>query len=478
MLMSQNNTTINNSNLQETPAQSSKLWAGRFSKETDTAVNAYNSSISFDARMYKHDIRGSQAHAAMLAAQNIISNDDASAIVDGLDSILIDIENGKLMFDPQAEDIHMFIEAELTNRIGDAGRRLHTGRSRNDQVALDLRLYLADATAEIRELILKLYYTLLDLCRRHTETIMPGYTHLQRAQPITMAHHLMAYVEMLSRDIDRLDDCTRRMDVMPLGSGALAGTTYNLDRNAVAQKLGFKAVSLNSLDGVSDRDYAIELASALSIFMMHLSRLSEEIILWSSQEFAFVDLDDAYSTGSSIMPQKKNPDIAELTRGKTGRVYGSLMTLLTMMKGLPLAYNKDMQEDKEAIFDAVDTVKMCLPAFTGMLSTMKVKSDSCRRAAAGGFTNATDLADYLVKKGLPFRNAHEVSGKMVRYCVEKNCALEDLNLEEMLTFSNLIDEDIFTAISLDTCVRQRKITGAPAPETVAAAIEAAAARFN
>ena len=460
------------------PAQSSKLWAGRFSKETDAAVNAYNSSISFDARMYRQDIKGSCAHANMLAAQGIISLDDAELIVEGLNSILQDIDSNKLSFDPMAEDIHMFIEAELTSRIGDAGKRLHTGRSRNDQVALDLRMYLLDTISEIKERMLELYNVLISICRENLETIMPGYTHLQRAQPITMAHHLMAYVEMLARDIGRLDDCSRRMNVMPLGSGALAGTTYDLDRKAVADKLGFADITMNSLDGVSDRDYAIELTSMLSIFMMHLSRLSEEVILWSSQEFAFVELDDAYSTGSSIMPQKKNPDIAELTRGKTGRVYGSLITLLTMMKGLPLAYNKDMQEDKEAVFDAVDTVLMCLPAFTGMLSTMRIKEDRCRQAAAGGFTNATDLADYLVKKGLPFRSAHEVSGRMVRYCVEKSCALDDLSLEEMMTFSDMIEQDIFDAISLDTCVRQRRIVGAPAPETVLAAINKAAERFQ
>lgn len=469
--------TTDSTSVKNEPAQSAKLWAGRFSKETNAAVNAYNSSIAFDARMYKQDIRGSSAHARMLAAQGIISLEDAKLIVDGLNSILQDIENGKLSFDPLAEDIHMFIEAELTARIGDAGKRLHTGRSRNDQVALDLRMYLLDTVSIIRSGMVELYSVLLDICRENLETIMPGYTHLQRAQPITMAHHLMAYVEMLARDIDRLDDCSRRMNTMPLGSGALAGTTYDLDRHAVAADLGFAGITMNSLDGVSDRDYAIELTSMLAIFMMHLSRLSEEIILWSSQEFAFVDLDDAYSTGSSIMPQKKNPDIAELTRGKTGRVYGSLITLLTVMKGIPLAYNKDMQEDKEAVFDAVDTVLMCLPAFTGMLSTMKIKKDRCRQAAAGGFTNATDLADYLVKKGLPFRSAHEVSGRMVRYCVEKSCSLDDLSLEEMLTFSGLIEQDIFEAISLDTCVRQRRIVGAPAPETVAAAIEAAAARF-
>jgi argininosuccinate lyase len=455
-----------------------KLWSGRFDKKTDLSVNSYNSSISFDARMYRQDIAGSKAHAKMLAAQDIISAQDAEQIIQGLDAILSDIEAGRLMFDPQAEDIHMFIEAELTGRIGEAGKKLHTGRSRNDQVALDLRLYLRDAAAGLRQDILKLYRTLLDLCSENLNTIMPGYTHLQRAQPITMAHHLMAYVEMLARDIGRLDDCCKRMNQLPLGSGALAGTTYNLDRNMVSRELGFDGVTINSLDGVSDRDYAIELVNMLSIFMMHLSRLSEEIILWSSQEFSFIELDDAYSTGSSIMPQKKNPDIAELTRGKTGRVYGSLFTLLTVMKGLPLAYNKDMQEDKEAVFDAVDTVKICLPAFTGMLATMKINQTACRQAAAGGFTNATDLADYLVRKGLPFRSAHEVSGKMVKYCIEQKCALEDLSLEEMISFSSLISNDVFEAISLEQCVNQRKITGSPAAETVAKAIETAAARFT
>lgn len=454
-----------------------KLWDGRFSKSTDIHVNAYNSSIAFDARMYRQDIRGSLAHAAMLAKAGIISVDDELAIRGGLLSILEDIDAGRLQFDPIAEDIHMFIETELTCRIGDAGKRLHTGRSRNDQVALDLRLYLRDAGSEIREGFLGLYNTLLDLAETSLTIVMPGYTHLQRAQPITLAHHLMAYVEMVARDIGRLDDTLRRMDVLPLGSGALAGTTYPLDRPMVARELGFSSISQNSLDGVSDRDFAIELASCLSIFMMHISRLSEEIILWSSQEFAFVELDDAYSTGSSIMPQKKNPDVAELSRGKTGRVFGSLMTLLTVMKGLPLAYNKDMQEDKEAIFDAVDTVLMCLPALTGMLRTMAVRSEKMAQAAAGGFTNATDLADYLVVKGLPFRSAHEVSGKLVRHCIERGLALEDLKLEEFQAFSALIGADVYDAISIAACVNRRKIPGAPAPEAVSAAIANARNRF-
>jgi len=455
-----------------------KLWDGRFSKTTDVHVNAYNSSIAFDARMYRQDIRGSLAHAAMLAQQGIISHDDEAAIRQGLLDILADIEAGSLQFDPSAEDIHMFIETELTARIGDAGKRLHTGRSRNDQVALDLRLYLRDAGAEIRTGFIDLYQTLLGLAELHLDTVMPGYTHLQRAQPITLAHHLMAYVEMLARDIGRLDDALRRMDVMPLGSGALAGTTYPLDRDRVARELGFAAISQNSLDGVSDRDFAIELASCLSIFMMHVSRLSEEIILWSSQEFAFIELDDAYSTGSSIMPQKKNPDVAELSRGKAGRVFGSLLTLLTVMKGLPLAYNKDMQEDKEAIFDAVDTILLCLPALTGMLRTMNVHGERLALAAAGGFTNATDLADYLVGKGLPFRSAHEVSGKLVRHCIERGIALENLTLAEFQAFSALIGEDVYDAISIAACVSRRKITGAPAREAVEAAIANARMRFS
>lgn len=457
---------------------SDKLWAGRFSKTTEPHVNAYNSSIAFDARMYRQDIRGSLAHAAMLSQCGIISDEDERTIREGLLDILEDIDAGRLCFDPTAEDIHMFIESELTNRIGEAGKRLHTGRSRNDQVALDLRLYLRDTGAEVREGFLLLYNTLIGMAKNHLDTPMPGYTHLQRAQPITLAHHLMAYVEMFARDIGRLDDCLGRLDVMPLGSGALAGTTYPLDRKMVASALGFTAISQNSLDAVSDRDFAIELASCLSIFMMHVSRLSEEIILWASQEFAFIDLDDAYSTGSSIMPQKKNPDVAELSRGKAGRVFGSLMTLLTVMKGLPLAYNKDMQEDKEAIFDAIDTVLLCLPALTGMLSTMTIKRDNMANAAAGGFTNATDLADYLVGKGLPFRSAHEVSGKLVRHCLERGIALEDLKLPEFQDFSPLISYDIYDAISIESCISRRKIPGAPAKEAVLHAIENAEKRFT
>lgn len=453
------------------------LWDGRFRKGLDSQVNAYNASISFDARMYRQDILGSLAHAAMLADQGIVSRADETAIRQGLAEILEELDNGQLIPDPEAEDIHMFVEAELTRRIGDAGKRLHTGRSRNDQVALDLRLYLRDACCDIRSGYLALYQTLISVARQHLHTIMPGYTHLQRAQPVTFAHHLMAYIEMLARDIGRLDDCVRRMDVMPLGSGALAGTTYPLDREQVAEILGFSEISMNSMDAVSDRDFAIELAAALALFMVHASRLCEEICLWSSQEYAFVELDDAYSTGSSIMPQKKNPDVAELTRGKSGRVFGNLMTLLTVMKGLPLAYNKDMQEDKEAIFDSVDTVRLCLPALTGLIETMTVREERMAEAAAGGFTNATDLADYLVVKGLPFRSAHEVSGKLVRLCIDRDCALQDLTLTDMKAYSPLIEQDIYEAISLESCIERRKIAGAPAPETVLAALDKAAARF-
>ena len=447
-----------------------KLWAGRFSRETDASVNDYNSSIAFDHRMFRQDIRGSRAHAAMLARQGLIAAADAAAIDAGLAAIASDLEAGRLDFDPAAEDIHMFVETELTRRIGNAGKRLHTGRSRNDQVALDLRLYLKDEGRILRAGLLRLHRTLLDIASGNLETLMPGYTHLQRAQPITLAHHLGAYLQMLQRDVGRLDDCLGRMDEMPLGSGALAGTTYPLDRPYVAGALGFDRITMNSLDGVADRDFALELMACLSIFMMHVSRLCEEIILWSSQEFAFVELDDAFSTGSSIMPQKKNPDVAELTRGKAGRVYGDLLTLLVVMKGLPLAYNKDMQEDKEAVFDAIDTVKLCLPALTGMLATMKVRKDVMRAAAAGGYTNATDLADYLVGKGLPFRDAHEVSGKLVRYAIQTSRPLEALSLDEMTVFSALISDDVYAAIDLAACVSRRSLPGGPAPETVAAAL--------
>lgn len=444
----------------------SKLWGGRFSKATDTLVDDFNSSIRFDARMYAQDIEGSMAHAEMLGRQGIIPEADAALIVKTLGEIKTDIENGKVEFEIDAEDIHMNIETILISRIGDVGKRLHTGRSRNDQVALDVRMYLRHEVDELLPLLEELKASILTIAEANLDTIMPGYTHLQKAQPITLAHHLMAYYEMLRRDCDRLHDCRRRINVMPLGSGALAGTTYPLNREFVAKKLGFDSVTVNSLDGVSDRDFVCELAFDLSVIMMHLSRLSEEIILWSSHEFSFIELDDAYSTGSSIMPQKKNPDVAELVRGKTGRVYGSLMGLLTMMKGLPLAYNKDMQEDKEQIFDAIDTVKMCLPVFSKMLLTMRIKRDNMLRGAKGGFTNATDVADYLVKHGLPFRDAHAVVGKMVAYCIENGKVIDDLSMEEFRKFSDLIEDDIYNEISLETCVNQRKLIGGPAYDTV------------
>lgn len=454
-----------------------KMWDGRFQKETDRAAGDYNTSLPFDCRMFAQDIKGSMAHCRMLNKQGILTAKDAQDILEGLSGILSDITSGILTFDSDAEDIHMFIEEELTNRIGDAGKRLHTGRSRNDQVALDVRLYLMDEVVSIRALLMELYRTLIDKAEQNIKTIMPGYTHMQRAQPITLAHHLCAYIQMIRRDVMRLDDAAARMNYSPLGSGALAGTTYPLDRMAVARELGFAGVTENSLDGVSDRDFVIELAGVFSILMMHLSRFSEEIILWSTQEFAFIDLDDAYATGSSIMPQKKNPDIAELTRGKTGRVYGDLIALLVVMKGLPLAYNKDMQEDKEAIFDAIDTVKGALVPFTGMVATMNIRKDRMEQAASGGFTNATDLADYLVKKGLPFRSAHEVSGKLVKYCLDTGISLLDVKLDEFRSFSALIDEDVYEAISLLTCVNNRTIIGSPSPETVRLSLENAA-RFK
>ncbi len=452
-----------------------KLWGGRFAKGTDKLVDDFNSSIRFDSRMYRHDILGSIAHANMLGKCGIISADESSLIQSTLKDILIDIEAGKIDFEIDAEDIHMNIEKILISRIGDTGKKLHTGRSRNDQVALDIRMYLRDEIDSIKEMVSVFLGTLVKISEANLDTIMPGYTHLQRAQPITLAHHMMAYFEMFKRDYQRLCDCYSRLNILPLGSGALAGTTYPLDRYMVAQELGFDDVTQNSLDGVSDRDFAIELASGLSILMMHLSRLSEEIILWSSHEFSFVELDDAYSTGSSIMPQKKNPDVAELARGKTGRVYGSLMTLLTVMKSLPLAYNKDMQEDKEAIFDAVDTVKMCLPVFSNMIDTMKVRKANMYKAAQGGFTNATDIADYLVKKGIPFRSAHEIIGKMVLYCIENNKAIDDMTMEEFKSFSDKIQEDVYTEISLEKCVSGRKLVGGPARETEEKVIEKAKA---
>ena len=442
------------------------MWAGRFTKEIDETVNAFNSSIAFDGRMYRHDIQGSIAHATMLGDCGIISKEDSLTIIKGLKEILADIESGKLEMDMTAEDIHMFIEAELTKRYGDVGKRLHTSRSRNDQVALDIRLYLRDEIGEVKKLAVKLVETLCNLASQHLNTIMPGYTHLQRAQPVTFAHHLMAYAQMLLRDIDRLNDTGKRMNRCPLGSGALAGTTYPINRQETSDLLGFDAPMRNSLDGVSDRDSCVELANTLSLLMVHLSRFSEEIIMWCSWEFKFVELDDAYATGSSIMPQKKNPDITELIRGKTGRVIGDLTTLLTMLKGLPLAYNKDMQEDKEAIFDAVDNVKLCLKTFIPMLETMTVNKENMRNAAARGFINATDCADYLVKKGLPFRDAYKITGTLVGYCIKNNLTLETLPIEEYKKMHGLFDNDVYDAISLETCVNQRISEGAPSPVSV------------
>ena len=439
-----------------------KLWGGRFQKETDSLVNDFNSSIQFDGRMYKEDIMGSLAHAAMLAKQGIISQEDGAAIAAGLQEVLADIESGKAELTEDNEDIHMNVETLLTAKIGAAGKRLHTGRSRNDQVAVDLRLYLRHEMAAIKKDILNLQMAILEQAKQYQQAVMPGYTHLQRAQPISFAQHLLAYGAMLSRDVTRLEDCQKRMNECPLGCGALAGTTYPIDRFMTAEALGFDRPMGNSLDGVSDRDYALELMSALSILMMHLSRFSEEIILWCSWEFKFIELDDGYSTGSSIMPQKKNPDVAELVRGKTGRVYGDLMGLLTAMKGLPLAYNKDMQEDKEAVFDAVDTVKMCLPVFAGMIRTMKVLPENMRRAAGRGFINATDCADYLTKKGMPFRDAYTVTGKLVAQCSAQGKTLEELTLPELQEISPLFGEDVYEALNLENCMGQRSSYGGPA----------------
>ena len=448
-----------------------KLWAGRFQKETDTLVNDFNSSIAFDARMYKEDIAGSIAHAAMLGRQGIIEEHEAEKIIDGLKAILADIEADKVEFSLENEDIHMNIETLLTQRIGDTGKRLHTARSRNDQVAVDFRLYVKQEIPKIIGMVLELEKVLIRKAEANLDTVMPGYTHLQRAQPTTFAHYMMAYANMLRRDVTRLEDCRSRMDECPLGAGALATSTYPVDRFQTAAALGFQKPTDNSMDSVSDRDFAIEFLSACSILMMHLSRFSEEIILWCSWEFKYVELDDAYSTGSSIMPQKKNPDVAELVRGKTGRVYGHLMGLLTTMKGLPLAYNKDMQEDKEPVFDAVDTVKLCLPVFTGMIATMKVLPENMRRAASAGFINATDCADYLTKKGLPFRDAYTAVGNLVYYCTERGKGLEDLSLEELRQISPLFDGDVYEALGLEACMGQRKSWGGPAPEETARQIQ-------
>jgi argininosuccinate lyase len=447
-----------------------KLWGGRFEKKTAEEVDDFHSSIHFDYKMYRQDILGSIAHARMLGRQGIIPAEDAEKICTGLNQLLEDITLGKVEFSVEAEDIHMNVESLLTERIGDTAKKLHTGRSRNDQVALDARMFSMEETYDILRLLAALESELLSIAEQNLETYMPGYTHLQKAQPITLAHHLLAYFEMFRRDMERLQDCRKRINVMPLGSGALAGTTYPLDREWVAQELDFDTITRNSLDGVSDRDFAIEALSCCSMIMMHLSRFCEELILWSTDEFRFVEMDDAYSTGSSIMPQKKNPDVAELIRGKTGRVYGSLITLLTVMKGLPLAYNKDMQEDKEALFDGLATVKKCISVFTGMISTVKFHKNKMEQGALSGFTNATDAADYLVKKGLPFRTAHEITGRLVLHCIKENKALLDLNLSELQEFSPLFEADIYNALSLETCVNQRNIPGGPAAEAVKDAI--------
>lgn len=448
-----------------------QLWQGRFQKALDLKTNDFNSSVKFDSRMYQEDIDGSLAHAAMLQAQGIISAEDLASITDGLKAIKAEIESGELPIDPNAEDIHTFVEGELTARVGAAGKRLHTARSRNDQVALDIRLYLRKECDALYAQLTELIAVLCKKAEQYSSAVMPGYTHLQRAQPITFGHHLMAYAEMLLRDKERLADAKKRMNVCPLGACALAGTTYNTDREMTARDLGFDGAMQNSLDCVSDRDFCMELASVLSILMVHLSRFSEEIVLWCSWEFKFVELDDAFSTGSSIMPQKKNPDITELIRGKSGRVFGDLMTLLTVMKGLPLAYNKDMQEDKEAIFDAFDTVKMCLTAFIPMLDTMTALPENMRKAAAGGFINATDCADYLVSKGLPFRDAYKATGELVALCIKKGLTLETLPLEEYKGVCDLFDDGVYVSINLDKCVNDRTSLGGPAPQNVLAQVE-------
>ena len=448
-----------------------KLWTGRFAKETDHSLDVLNASLPFDRRLYRQDITGSIAHAKMLARQSIISEADGEAIVKGLQSILADIEAGTLVMEG-AEDIHSFVEQELTNRIGDAGKRLHTARSRNDQVALDMRMYVKEEITKIHALLLDLIKALCAKAREHLTTVMPGYTHLQRAQPVTLAHVYMAYGNMLRRDCVRLNNTFALMDEMPLGSGALASTTYPIDRDYVCEQLGFAKITDNSMDGVSDRDYCMELAADCSILMMHLSRICEEIILWCTWEFRFCELDDAFSTGSSIMPQKKNPDVCELIRGKSGRVYGNLMTLLSMQKGLSLAYNKDMQEDKEALFDVIDTVTHSLQVLIPMLDTMKIHEENMKQAALGGYINATDCADYLTKKGVPFRDAYRCVGELVAWCIERSCALNDVSLEDLQQFHPLFGSDVYEAIDLQTCVRERKAPGGPAPDCVKVQIEA------
>ena len=447
-----------------------QLWGGRFTKETDKLVYNFNASISFDQKFYAQDIRGSIAHVTMLQKQGILTKEEKESIIEGLKGIQADVENGTLEITDEYEDIHSFVEANLIDRIGDAGKKLHTGRSRNDQVALDMRLYTRDEIEALDTLLKELLEVLLKLMKEHIETYMPGFTHLQKAQPVTLAHHLGAYFEMFKRDRLRMKDIRKRMNYCPLGAGALAGTTYPLDREYTAELLGFDGPTLNSMDSVSDRDYLIEMLSAMSTVMMHLSRFCEEVIIWNSNEYQFVEIDDAYSTGSSIMPQKKNPDIAELVRGKTGRVYGALMSLLTTMKGIPLAYNKDMQEDKERVFDAIDTTKGCLALFTGMLRTMRFRKQRMEDSAKNGFTNATDAADYLVNHGVPFRDAHGIVGQLVLYCIDKNIALDDMSLEEYKAISPVFEEDIYEAISMKTCVEMRNTIGAPGKSAMEQAI--------
>ena len=449
-----------------------KLWGGRFTKETNQLVHNFNASLSFDQKFFHEDIEGSMAHVTMLARQGILTEEERDTIIQGLEGICQDIKSGALEITEEHEDIHSFVEANLIERVGDAGKKLHTGRSRNDQVALDMKLYTRKEVREMDKLLKELLESLLGIMKEHTDTIMPGFTHLQKAQPITLAHHMGAYFEMFRRDRSRLQDIFNRMNYCPLGSGALAGTTYPLDRDYTASLLDFFGPTLNSMDSVSDRDYLIELSSAMSIIMMHLSRFCEEIIIWNTNEYQFIEIDDSYSTGSSIMPQKKNPDIAELVRGKTGRVYGSLISLLTTMKGLSLAYNKDMQEDKEFVFDAIDTTKGCIVLFRGMLDTLTFKKENMRASAEGGFTNATDAADYLVNHGVPFRDAHGIIGQLVLYCIDKNISLKEMSLEEYKTISPVFEEDIYDAISMETCVAKRNTIGAPGPEAMAKVIEA------